>query len=422
MTQTGPAGSERAAASAMANGAGGASVGKPDHGIWVLGVLSLLMGFASISTDIYLPAMPTIGQTLGASAGLVEWTISGYLLGFSTGQLLWGPLSDRHGRRLPIAAGMILFIVGSVGCALANSVDAIILWRVVQAFGGSAGVVLSRAMVRDLYEGHRAAQMLSTLITIMGIAPLLGPIVGEQLLALAGWRAIFWVLVLVGVLTLAALFTLPETLPNSRRSGEPLGRSFYRYLELLRHRRLLGYAAAGGFFYAGLFAYVAGTPFAYMTFHHLPPRMYPAVFSLGIFGIIGTNMLNARLVRRIGGDALLRRGTALAAGAGVAAVVAATTGWGGLAGLVVTLVTFMAATGLVVANSIAGALSEFPHRAGSASALVGALQYGCGILGSGAIGAFSDGTPRPMAIVILIAGAGSFVSARLIAPRAHSAS
>jgi DHA1 family bicyclomycin/chloramphenicol resistance-like MFS transporter len=185
--------------------------GHPDvagrHGVRVLAVLSALMGFASISTDFYLPALPAIAGALHASAGTVEFTISFYLAGFSLGQLLWGPIGDRYGRRAPVAVGLILFIIGSAGCALAGSGTALIIWRVVQAVGACAGVVLARAMVRDLYEGNRAAQMLSALMTVMAIAPLLGPILGGQILALAGWRAIFWTLTGVGALTLAALFT-----------------------------------------------------------------------------------------------------------------------------------------------------------------------------------------------------------------------
>ncbi|MDB6034127.1 MAG: drug transporter protein, partial [Verrucomicrobiales bacterium] len=165
------------------------------HSWRVLLILSALMGFASISTDLYLPAMPTMGRALRAGTGTVEWTISGYLIGFSLGQLLWGPIGDRLGRRLPVALGLILFVIGSAGCALADSAWGMIGWRVLQAVGACAGVVLARAMVRDLYEGDRAAQMLSTLMAVMAIAPLLGPIVGGQILALAGWRAIFWTLV-----------------------------------------------------------------------------------------------------------------------------------------------------------------------------------------------------------------------------------
>ena len=215
-----------AAEGATTIGASASARAKPArHGWRVLAVLSTLMGFASISTDLYLPAMPAMSRALSADAGTVEWTISGYLIGFSLGQLLWGPIGDRHGRRAPVAIGLLLFVIGSAGCALAGSAWAMIGWRVVQAVGACAGVVLARAMVRDLYESYRAAQMLSTLMTVMAIAPLLGPILGGQILAFAGWRAIFWTLVGIGLATLAALFTLPETLPRERpRSRRLLNR------------------------------------------------------------------------------------------------------------------------------------------------------------------------------------------------------
>jgi MFS transporter, DHA1 family, multidrug resistance protein len=175
------------------------------HGWRVLAILSALMGFASISTDLYLPAIPAIGASLGANTGMIELTVSGYLIGFSLGQLLWGPIGDRYGRRLPVAIGLVFFVIGSAGCALAGSAWAMIGWRIVQTVGACAGVVLARAMVRDLYAGERAAQMMSTLMTVMAIAPLLGPIVGGQILNLASWRAIFWTLVGVGIATLLAL-------------------------------------------------------------------------------------------------------------------------------------------------------------------------------------------------------------------------
>lgn len=391
------------------------------HGWRVLAILSALMGFASISTDLYLPAMPAMGQTLGADAGMVELTVSGYLIGFSLGQLLWGPVSDRFGRRLPVAVGLVLFALGSAGCAMAGSAEALIGWRVVQAVGACAGVVLARAMVRDLYEGPRAAQMLSTLMTVMAIAPLLGPVVGGQILAVAGWRAIFWTLVGVGVVTLAALFTLPETLPPERRNREPLGRALLRYGSLIRQRRLLGYAGAGGFFYGGMFAYIAGTPFAYVTYHHVPPQMYGLLFGAGIVGIMSTNTLNARLVRRLGSDRLLLWGAGVAALAGSVVAATAWSGWGGLWGLAVSLFLFVSATGFIVANSIAGALAGFPERAGTVSALVGAVHYGSGIVSSAAIGAFADGTPWPMGSVIALAGVGSLSCAWLLVPTTRTA-
>lgn len=385
------------------------------HGWSVLAILSALMGFASISTDLYLPAMPDMSRSLGVGPGVVEWTISGYLIGFSLGQLLWGPIGDRHGRRLPVAIGLLLFIIGSAGCALSDSAATMIFWRVVQAVGACAGVVLARAMVRDLYKGARASQMMSTLMIVMAIAPLLGPIVGGQILSFFGWRAIFWVLVGIGVITLAALATLPETLSFQHRNFEPLSLALARYGQLSTNRRLLAYAGAGGFFYGGIYAYIAGTPFAYITYYHVPQQVYGFLFGIGIIGIMATNFLNARLVSRLGGTILLLRGSTVAASAGIILAVASRTDSGGLWGLVIPLFIFVSMAGFVVANSIAGAMENFPARqAGAVSALVGAIQYGCGIIGSALVGAFANGTPWPLGAVMAIAGIGSFFSSRLL--------
>lgn len=386
-------------------------------GVELLVILSALMGFASISTDLYLPAMPAIGHALHAPSGMIELTISGYLIGFSLGQLFWGPIGDRYGRRAPIAVGLVLFIIGSAGCALAGSAAAMIAWRVVQAVGACASVVLARAMVRDLYAGERAARMLSTLMTVMAIAPLLGPIVGGQVLALSSWRAIFWTLVAIGLVTLAALLRLPETLSVERRNPEPLLRAASRYVDLLRQREILGYAGAGGFFYGGMYAYIAGTPFAYITYHHVPPQTYGLLFGGGVLGVMATNLLNARFVTRVGGLKLMRLGTAGAALASVVLAIDARTGLGGLVGLAAPLFVFVGLTGFIVANSIAGALARFPDRAGAVSALVGAMHYGTGILGSAIVGAFADGTPSPMAWVIAACGVGSALCAWCVTPK-----
>jgi len=356
-------------------------------------ILSVLMAFASISTDLYLPALPTMAIALRADAGTVELTISGYLIGFSLGQLLWGPVSDRHGRRLPIAIGLVLFIVGSAACAVSTSAPMLVGWRALQAVGACASVVLARAMVRDLYTGHRAAQMMSTLMTVMAIAPLLGPSVGGLILHVASWRAIFWALVGVGLATLAALHVLPETLPPERRNRQPLRRAVAGYADLLGHRRVLGYAGAGGFFYGGIYAYIAGTPAAYITYYHVSPQFYGVLFGAGVVGIMLTNQINSRLVMRLGSDRLMRAGTVGAAIAGILLALDAGTGWGGLTGLVIPLFLFVSATGFIVANSIAGALGSFPERAGSMSALIGAIQYGTGITGSALVG-LSPMAPR----------------------------
>jgi DHA1 family bicyclomycin/chloramphenicol resistance-like MFS transporter len=378
--------------------------------LWLLVVLATLLGFASISTDLYLPALPLMRAALGASQSALELTISTYLAGFCIGQLFWGPISDRYGRRVPVALGVAIFIVGSVGCALSTGAIEIIGWRVVQALGASAGVVLARAMVRDLYDRDRGARVLSTLMTVMAIAPLLGPIVGGQILAIAPWQAIFWTLVAIGIATLAGIYTLPETLPSEKRESGSLGLVLGGYATILLNRRLLGYAAAGGFFYAGIFAYIAGTPFAYIHYHRLSPQLYGLLFAAGIVGLMAANITNSRLVARFGSDRLLLAGTIGATLSGALTATAATTDWGGLWGLATTLFVFVSMNGFILANAVSGALASVPTRVGSASAVVGAIQYGSGAIGSALVGAFANGTPQPMGWVVALAGLGSLAS------------
>lgn len=384
-------------------------VEKPNSGLGVLAILSALMSFASISTDLYLPALPAMGESLHADAGAVELTISGYLVGFSIGQLFWGPIGDRYGRRLPIILGLLLFIVGSAGCALSGSVATMMGWRLVQALGACANVVLARAMVRDLYVGHQAARMLSMLMTAMAVAPLIGPSLGGLILHAASWQAIFWVLVGVGLATLGALAFLPETLPPERRNRQPLTAALRGYGRLLGQPRLLAYAGVGGCFYGAMFAYVAGTPVAYITHHQVSPQHYGLLFALGIVGIMASNQVNSRLVRRYGIDRLIRWGALLASLAGTTAALAAWHDWGGLWGLVVPLFFFASATGFIVANAIVGALDRHPDQAGLVSALIGSFQYGTGILGSACVGYFANGTPFPMGLTIAVFSVGSLL-------------
>lgn len=376
-----------------------------------LAILSALMAFGPLSTDFYLPALPTMAQSLGSSPGAMEWTISGYLIGCSLGQLVWGPVSDRFGRRGPVAAGIAIFILGSVGCALSTSAGAMIAWRVVQALGACAGIALSRAMVRDLYAGARAAQMMSALITVMAVTPLVGPLVGGQILRFASWPFIFWLLAAVGVAVLLALLTLPETLPPHRRKRDAMARAAQTYLWLLGDRRVFSFAAVGAFINFGVFAYVAGTPFAYIAYYGIRPEFFGFVFASGIVGIMATNTFNARRVVRSGVVPILRLGAGMAAVGGAWAAFDGCTGAGGLAGLAAPLFVFIAANGLIIANSVAGAMSAYPKRAGTVSALVGALQYGAGMAGSGLLGAAADGTPRPLALVVAVAGLGAAVCA-----------
>ncbi|MET0156139.1 MAG: multidrug effflux MFS transporter [Rickettsiales bacterium] len=381
------------------------------HSRWTLAFLSLLMAFASIATDMYLPAMPTIGKEFDAADGTIEWTVSGFLAGFCFGQLIWGPIGDRVGRRRPVAAGIALFIVGSVGCALSGSAGAMIAWRAVQAIGACACVVLARAMVRDLFQGVRAAQMLSILITVMAVAPLLGPLVGGQILAIAGWRAIFWTLALVGTVTLFALKKLPETLAVEKRNRESYRALPARYRHIIGDRAVWAYAGVSGCFYGGLFAHLSGTPFAYIEYYGLPPQYYGTLFGVAVLGIMACNMVNSRIAPKIGGARLARLGAGVIAAAGFALALAGETGIGGLAGLVVPIILFVSMNGFIVANSLAGAMERFPDHAGSTSALVGAIQSLVGVLGSVLTGALADGTPQPMCAVMAFMGVAALAFA-----------
>ncbi|MFK0166420.1 multidrug effflux MFS transporter [Rhizobium sp. NPDC090279] len=375
--------------------------------MWLMAVLGTLLAFASISTDLYLPAMPGMSAALQTSQGSLQYTVSGYLIGFSLGQLFWGPIGDRFGRRGPVAFGLILFMAGCAGCALSTNVTQLISFRVLQAIGACASVVLARAMVRDLYSRDRAAKVLSTLMTVMAIAPLLGPSVGGLILRVGPWPAIFWSLVGIGFVTLIALFTIPETLPRDRRNAETMSGAFAAYGTLIRDVRLLGYAGAVGFFYAGVFAGISSSSFAYIDYHHLSPQLYGLAFAVGTIGLMATNFANSRLVHRFGSDRMLKAGAIGAALTGVNLALVTATDFGGVFGMATSLWAFTAMNGFVAANAISGALANFPTRAGAASALTGAIQYGSGVIGSAVTGILADGTPWPMGAVIAVAGVGS---------------
>jgi DHA1 family bicyclomycin/chloramphenicol resistance-like MFS transporter len=376
----------------------------------LLVVLSGLMALGSLSTDMYLPALPAIGDGLDVSSSVVQLTLTTFLVGFCAGQLIWGPIGDRYGRRFPSALGLFIFAVGSVGCALSGSIGAMIAWRAFQAFGASAGPVMGRAMVRDLYAKSQAARMLSVLILVMGIAPLLGPILGGYVLVHWEWQGIFWVQAALGIGGVVSLAIIRETLPLAHRARLGLTEMLVSYCQLAVQRRLLGYGLASGFFYGATYAYLAGSPFAYIELHHVSPQMYGGLFGLNIVGMMTMNAINSRYVTTIGSDRMLRYGIATTAVAGLVLAFNAWTGFGGLGGLVAPLFVLISMHGAVVANAVAGALSAYPRKAGAASAVVGALQFGMGILTTALTGWFANGTAFPFAAIIAVASLAGLAS------------
>jgi DHA1 family bicyclomycin/chloramphenicol resistance-like MFS transporter len=370
------------------------------RGVWLTILLSTLLGFASISTDLYLPAMPTMGVALGATQGQLELTVSAYLLGFATGQLFWGPMSDRFGRRIPLIVGIFVFVVGAAGCALSTDATQLIACRVVQALGASAAVVIGRAMIRDLFDGNDAARMLSTVMMIMAIAPMIGPFIGAQILALSSWQAIFWMLVVIGMLAIFGVVRIDESLPGAGRGRGDLAEALANYAHHLKNPRLLAYAGILACFGGGVFAYVTGSAFVFIEYHGLSPQAYSVIFAIGIAGIIVANGINRRLVGRIGSKHILLFGTCVSAIAGAATILVGVTGWGGWPALATTLFAYVAMNGLIGANAISGGLSSVERSAGSASALLGFAQYGGGMIGSALVSGLANGTPVPMASAI----------------------
>jgi DHA1 family bicyclomycin/chloramphenicol resistance-like MFS transporter len=377
-------------------------------------VLASLTAFGPMSVDMYLPALPSIAGDLGVDAAGAQLTVGAFFLGFGGGQLLYGPLADRFGRRGPLLGGLALFVVASLGCALARSLDLLVLFRCLEAVGGAAGPVLARAMVRDLYERDRAARVLSIMVMIMSIAPLLAPLVGGQILLVAGWRAIFWILVLFGAACIAGtLLVVRETLPAERRRRGSPAAMILSYGALFLHPRYLGYAIGGALVYGGMFAYITGSPNVFITLYGVPPEYYGLLFGLNALGFIVTAGINGRVVMRYGSDRLFALGVLIAAIAGVILALMAATGWGGL---LVPLFAFVSTIGLVGANAVAGCLGLFPDRAGVASALFGTLQFLMGAVCAALLSLLGHETPLSMAGVIAAAGLLSLAVQRWLAP------
>lgn len=368
-------------------------------GLTFILILSGLMAFTSLSTDIYLPAMPTMAEDLH---GNVELTITGFLIGFTIAQLIWGPISDHMGRRKPLFIGMVLFIIGSAGCALSTSITQIVFWRVFQALGACTGPMLARAMIRDLFARTRAAQMLSTLVLVMAIAPIAGPLIGGQIIRLSTWHSIFWLLVVIGALMFISLNWLPETLPEDKRVKASLAGAFRNYRSLLTNGRFMRYTLSLTFYYVGAYAFITGSPFVYISYYHVDPQHYGWLFALNIIGVMAMSVVNRRLVQRHALEQLLKYATLLAALAAVVLALLVKLESGGVVAIIITVFLFFSMNGIIAATSTAAALDAVPNIAGSASALIGALQYGSGIISSLLLAAFSDGTPWTMAWIIAL--------------------
>lgn len=384
-------------------------VPSPARLILVLGAISAL---TPASIDMYLPSFPLLARDLDATPASIQLTLSTYLVGLAAGQALYGPLADRLGRRRPLIAGLGVYVLGSAGCALATRIDALIALRLVQALGGSACLVIPRAIVRDRFEPQASARVFSHLMLVVGVAPILAPLVGAQIARVAGWRGVFAALAALGAANLgSAMVFLSESRPSQVATRVGTGAALHDYARLLTDPRFLAFAVSGGLAMAGMFAYIADSPFVLIELHGLSPQAYSLAFGANACALIAASQLNAAAVARLPAERVLAGALPTAALLGAALLVATATGAGGLPALLALLFAYMASRGFIQPNAVAGALAHHPQRAGSASALVGVLQFGGATLASVLVGALHDGSARPMAAVMAatsLLGAGAY--------------
>jgi DHA1 family bicyclomycin/chloramphenicol resistance-like MFS transporter len=383
-------------------------------------ILGALTAMGPLAIDMYLPALPTIARELQTTPASVQVSLAVYFVGIAVGQAFYGPLSDRWGRKPSLYFGLTLFVVSSAGCALADDVGTLIVLRFLQALGGCAPLVIPRAVVRDYFDQRESVRMLSVLILVMGVAPILGPLIGGQLLVNLGWRSVFWALAGYAVVWLAiVVLALPESLPAARRQRQRLAEVMAVYGRLLVDRSYMGYVLAGGLVFSGLLAYIAGSPFVFIELFGVPPDRYGLFFGANAIGIITASQVNRWLASRVDAGRIVSIVLTVAMTAGFVLVVDAYTGAGGFAGILVPLFVFIACHGFVMPNTTALAMAPHGRIAGSASALLGTLQFVLGATAGTLVGVLGDGTAVPFAAVIAACGVGAFTVYRTLPRRAR---
>ncbi len=377
--------------------------------ILILGALSTISPFA---IDMYLPAFPELATALHTSTAKISLSISSYFAGLAAGQLLYGPLLDRFGRKLPLYAGLTLFIVASLLCLCSRSVEWLVAMRFIQALGGCAAQVASMAMVRDFFPVRETAKIISLLILILGVSPLLAPTVGSYVAVHLGWQWIFIILALFAFLTLAVSYShLPDGHPPDRSVSLQFLPVCRNFASVLQEPQFLTYALAGAFAFAGLIVYVAGSPIVFMEVFHVSARTFGAIFAGLSVGFIGSNQVNVLLLRKFTSEQIFRGALLVECPTALLFLVGTVYGWFGLGATLVLLFIALSCLGLAYPNAAALAMAPFDRNIGSASAMLGFLQIGVSGLASASIGVFDSHSMLP---VVLILSATSWVGMAIL--------
>jgi MFS transporter, DHA1 family, multidrug resistance protein len=361
-------------------------------------ILGLLSAIGPFSIDMYLPGFPTIAASLHTTVDRVAYSLSSFFIGICAGQLLCGPLLDRFGRKTPLLIGLVLYILASIGCSLSNSVEALIVFRFLQALGGCVGMVAPNAIVRDVFPVEQSAKVFSMLILILGVSPILAPTAGSYIVATFGWQPVFVVLAIVTTLILLAVI---KWLPESK-GADPMfslrPRSIIQgFMNVLKEPQFTTYAFSGAIASAGLFAYLAGSPYVFMEMYGVSEQQYGWIFALIAAGLIGSSQLNNLVLRTYNSGQILRFVLFSQSFIGLVLVAGVATGVLGLYSTIGLMFLFLSCQGFTFPNSAALAMAPFTKGAGSASALMGAFQMALGAIASALVGVLFNGTAAPMA-------------------------
>ena len=384
--------------------------------VFIIGGLS---AFGPLSIDMYLPALPSLAQDLGGTESVVQLTLTAFMLGLALGQLVAGSLSDALGRRRPLLVGLVCYTVASLLCAVSPSIVALIILRFVQGASGAAGIVIARAVVRDHFTGNDVARFFGLTMLVNGLAPILAPLIGGQILRFTTWRGVFILLTAIGAVMLtASALGLAESLPRERRRAGGLGASVAPFRRLAADRVFIGYALALGLAFGAMFAYISGSPFVLEDIYGVSPQMFGIFFGINALGIVFMSQVSVRLIERVGPRRLLAIGLATAFTGGLLLLAVVMLG-GGLTLILPALILVVSSVGLISPNATALAMADHPDVAGSASAFLGLLQFFVGGLVAPLVG-IAGTTALPMAVVIasMTASAGLvFVLLTRPAPR-----
>ncbi|WP_405474054.1 multidrug effflux MFS transporter [Streptomyces canus] len=376
-------------------------------GLLVTLLLGGLTATPPLAMDMYLPSLPEVTDALHAPAATVQLTLTACLLGMALGQLVVGPMSDRWGRRRPLLAGLVVYVVATALCVVAPTVEYLVGFRLAQGLAGAAGIVIARAVVRDLYDGVAMARFFSTLMLIGGVAPIVAPLIGGQILRVTDWRGVFVVLTVIGALLAALVWVrLPETLPAAERHTGGVGEALHSMRRLLADLPFTGYLLTGGFAFAALFAYISASPFVIQEIYGASPQTFSLLFGVNSVGLVIVGQINGKvLVGRVSLDGVLGVGLLVVTAAAAALLLMATGTFGevGLAPVAAALFVLMSAMGVTLPNAQSLALLRTKHSAGSASALLGTSSFLIGAIASPLVGMAGEDTAVPMAVVQLAA-------------------